>query len=67
MNSELRGQGCNYFGLNRVRLHNYVKISHKWHNITQNISTTVHAMTKLFVLFCSAHDSESADMNCLVF
>ena len=32
-----------------------------------NISTTVHAMTKLFVPFCSARDGESADMNCLVF
>ena len=31
------------------------------------ISTTVHPMTKLFVPFCSAQDSESADMNCLVF
>ena len=32
-----------------------------------NISTTVHAMTKSFVLFCSAQDDESTDMNCLVF
>ena len=29
--------------------------------------TTVHAMTKFFVLFCSAQDGESADMNCFVF
>ena len=28
---------------------------------------SIHATTKLFVLFCSAHDSEPADMNCLVF
>ena len=32
-----------------------------------NISTTVHATTKSFVLFCSAQDGESTDMNCLVF
>ena len=32
-----------------------------------NISTTVHATTKLFVLFCSAQDIESTDINCLVF
>ena len=32
---------------------------------TQNISTTVHAMTKLFVPFCSAQDGESTDVNCL--
>ena len=37
------------------------------HHTTQSISTTVHATTKLFVLFCSAQDDESADMNCLVF
>ena len=28
-----------------------------------NISTTVHAMTKLFALFCSAKDGEFADMD----
>lgn len=27
----------------------------------------VHATTKLFGPFCSAEDSETADMNCLVF
>ena len=32
-----------------------------------NISTTIHAMTKLFVPFCSAQDGESTDMNCLMF
>ena len=32
-----------------------------------DISTTVHAMTKSFVPFCSAQDDESADINCLVF
>ena len=32
----------------------------------KNISTTVHAMTKSFVSFCSAQD-EFTDMNCLVF
>ena len=31
------------------------------------ILTTVHAMTKSFVPFCSAQDGESTDMNCLVF
>ena len=31
------------------------------------ISTTVHAMTKSFVPFCSAQDGKSADTNCLVF
>ena len=30
----------------------------------KNILTTVHAMTKPFVPFCSAQDSESADINC---
>ena len=34
---------------------------------TQTISTTVHAMTKSFVPFCSAQDGESTDMNCLEF
>ena len=33
----------------------------------QNISTIIHATTKLFVPFCSAQDGESTDMNCLVF
>ena len=28
---------------------------------------TIHAMTKLFVPFCSAQEGQSADMNCLVF
>ena len=32
-----------------------------------NISTTVHAMRKSFVPFCSAQDGESIDINCLVF
>ena len=32
-----------------------------------NISTTVHAMKKLFVPFCSAQDGESTDINGLVF
>ena len=32
----------------------------------QNILTTLHAMTKLFVPFCSAQDGEFTDMNCLV-
>ena len=35
--------------------------------LDNNISTTVHAMTKSFVPFCSAQDGESTDMNCLVF
>ena len=35
--------------------------------VTHNISTTVHATTKPFTLFCSAQDGESTDMNCLVF
>ena len=43
------------------------KNSHQWPDTMQNISTTVHATTKLFVLFCSAQDGESTDMNCLVF
>ena len=29
--------------------------------------TTVYAMNKLFVLFFSAQDDESTDVNCLVF
>ena len=33
----------------------------------KNISTTVHAMTKSFIPFCSAQDGEATDMNCLVF
>ena len=33
----------------------------------KNILSTVHAMTKLFVPFCSAQDGESTDINCLVF
>ena len=33
----------------------------------RNISTTVHAMTKSLVPFCSAQDGESTDMNSLVF
>ena len=36
-------------------------------SIEQNNLTTVHAMTKLFVLFCSAQDGESVDMTSLVF
>ena len=32
-----------------------------------SILTTVHAITKSFVPFCSAQDGESTDMNCLVF
>ena len=36
-------------------------------NKTDNISTTVHAISKSFVPFCSAQDSESTDINCLVF
>ena len=42
---------------------------HKYQNQASdiNISTTVHAMTKPFVPFCSAQDGKSADMNCLVF
>ena len=36
-------------------------------NTLKNISTTIHAMTKSFVPFCSAQDGESTDMNCLVF
>ena len=31
------------------------------------ILTTVCAMTKSFVPFCSAQDGESTDVNCLVF
>ena len=31
------------------------------------ISTTIHAMTKLFVPFCSAQDGESAEINYSVF
>ena len=34
---------------------------------TDNISTTVHAMTKSFVPFCSARDGESTDINYFVF
>ena len=34
---------------------------------SKNISATIHARAKLFVLFCSAQDGESAGMNCLVF
>ena len=33
----------------------------------ENISTTVQAMTKSFVPFCPAQNSESNDMNCLGF
>ena len=33
----------------------------------ENILTTIHAMTKSFLPFCSAQDGESTDMNCLVF
>ena len=36
-------------------------------SIEQNILTTVHAMIKLFVPFCSAQDGESVDMTSLVF
>ena len=36
-------------------------------SLHNNISATVHAMTKWFVLFCSAQDGEFADINCLVF
>ena len=36
-------------------------------SLYENILTTIHAMTKSFLLFCSAQDGESADMNCLVF
>ena len=32
-----------------------------------NILKTIHAMTKSFVLFYSAHNGESTDMNCLAF
>ena len=39
----------------------------QWPKATQNISTTVHATTKLFVPFYSAQDGESTDMNCLAF
>ena len=39
----------------------------KCFNSRKNISTTVHAMTKSFVPFCSAQDGESTDMNCSVF
>ena len=35
--------------------------------LLQNISTTVHAMTKLLLLLCLAQDGESTDMNGLVF
>ena len=42
---------------------NHIKIQHK----NNNISTTVHAMTKSFVMFCSTQDGESTDVNCLVF
>ena len=35
--------------------------------IYRNTLTTVHAMRKPFVPFCSAQDAESADINCLVF
>ena len=44
---------------------NHTKIQLQWPNTTHNISTTVHAMTKLFVPFCSAQDGESTDINCL--
>ena len=42
-------------------------ISNLWPKRAQDISPTIIAMTKLFVLFCSAQDDESADINCLVF
>ena len=42
------------------------KTALKLNNYT-NISTTIHAMTKSFVPFCSAQDGESTDMNHLVF
>ena len=35
--------------------------------LNKNISTTVHAMTKSFVPFCSAQNGESTDINCLMF
>ena len=38
-----------------------------WWTYTLNISTTVCAMTKLSVPFCSAQDGESIDINCFVF
>ena len=40
---------------------------HKCFNCTRISLTTVHAMTKSFVLFCSVKDGESTDINCLVF
>ena len=52
----------------------WIKLHHNLHNFafeslpkTTCISTIVHAMTKLFVPFCSAQDDESTDINCLVF
>ena len=49
-----------------VLVTNHIKIL-QWPERNQNISATVLAMMKLFVPFCSAQDSESADVNCLVF
>ena len=46
---------------------NHQKLCFQWPKSTQYISTTVHAMTKSFIPFCLAQDSESTDMNCLVF
>ena len=37
------------------------------HSTAYKYSPTIHAMTKLFVPFCSAQNNESTDMNCLVF
>ena len=36
-------------------------------HLHSNISTTIHAMTKTGVPCCPAHNSESTDVNCLVF
>ena len=52
---------CN---LDCIRIKNPAFNSLILHN---NISTTVHATTELFVLFFLTQDGESADMNCLVF
>ena len=53
---------CNLDTQLYTHIHTYI---HTYIHV--NISTTVHAMTKPFVPFCSVQNGESADVNCLVF
>ena len=49
----------------QIKLQSHRSLAFSGPTLHNTISTTVHAMAKLFVLFCSAQDCEAADIKLL--